>query len=67
MMHVWIYYPTILRVLYDAWIMSDRGGQPHVPQYDLQLKTKHYQVVHWFLKPIAQKMHLSSSVVVQGP
>ena len=27
MMHVWIYYPTILGVLYEAWTMSDRGGQ----------------------------------------
>ena len=32
---VCIYQSTVLGVLYEAQIMSDRGGQPHRQQYDL--------------------------------
>ena len=46
MMHVWIYHPTVLRVLYEAWTMSDRGGQPHKPQNDIQLHARYAQVYY---------------------
>ena len=45
-MHIQIYYPTVLRVLYEAWTMSDRGGQPHKPQNDIQLHARYAQVYY---------------------
>ena len=47
--------------------MSARGGQPHIPPYDLQLHQVHVQVIYWFLESIALTMYLISSTVVQGP
>ena len=52
MIPVWVYYPTVLGVLYRAWKIYEPGGQPHRSQQDLQLHTPHSLVVQWFLKPI---------------
>ena len=66
MIHVWICYSTVLLVLYEAWIISDRGETPHRPQYDIQLYPGHAQLLTWPSEKRAWTMYLISGVVVQG-
>ena len=65
-MQVWIYYPTTLGVLYEAWTMYDRGGSSHLLPHDHKLYPRHAQVLPWILEPRAWTMVLISGVVVQG-
>ena len=53
MINIWICYPTVLWVLYDAWTTSDRGESPHRPQHDLQLHPGHAQILPSLLKQIS--------------
>ena len=66
MTHVWICYPTVIWVLYEAWTISDRGGSPHTPLDDLQLHLRHAQLLPRFSKSRSWTVDLSSIVVVQG-
>ena len=46
MKQVWIWYPTVLWRLYDAYAMSNRGGSSHIPLYDLKLHPCAASVTH---------------------
>ena len=48
MTRVWICYPIVVWVLYDACATSDRGGSHQIPQHDLQLHPRHAQLLPWF-------------------
>ena len=66
MIRVWICYPTVLWVLYEVCISSDRGGAPSWwTQYHLQLHHIHAQLLPWILEP-TKSMDIISDVVVQG-
>ena len=63
----WIWYASILLVLYETWTMSDRGESSHRPPHDLQLHPRHTQLLPWILEePRAWTMLLISGVVVHG-
>jgi hypothetical protein len=67
MIYVWICYPTVLWVLYEAWTMSDRGGSPHRPRHDIQIHPWHTQPWPWISEdPRAWTMILIIGIVVQG-
>ena len=56
---VWICYSTVF------WVTTyDMGGSPHRPHHDLQLNSRHAQLLPWFSKSRAWTMHLTSGVVV---
>ena len=66
MIHGWIYYPTVLWLLYDACTTSDSGESPHIPLNNLWLNPGHAQLIPWFLDSRAWTVHLTSGEVVQG-
>ena len=51
----WIFYPTVLWVLYETWTTSDRGVSPHIPHHHLQLHPWHAHLLPLFLEPRAGK------------
>ena len=65
MIHVWICYPTVLWVSYEALTTSDMCGPPHIPQHDHKLHAGH-ALLHWLLDPRAWTMHITSGAVVRG-
>ena len=65
MTQVWIWYPTVIWVLYETWTTSDRGGSPHRPHHDLELHPRHAHLLPWILEPRACSMHVISGIVIQ--
>ena len=65
MIHIWIWYPTVLWVLYETWTMSDRGGSPHRPQDYIQLHTGNTCLLPWIQKKRVRTMYLSCGLGVQ--
>ena len=62
---VWIWYPTVLWVLYVAWTTLIKGGSSHRSQHDLKLHPRHTQMLPWFSDPITWTMNLTNVSVVK--
>ena len=66
MVGLWICYPNVVWVLYEACTKIHMDWSPHRSQHDLQLHSRHAQMSSWFSDPRAWAMYLTSVVVVHG-
>ena len=56
MIYVWICYPAVLLVLYEACSTYDRGKSRHRLKDDLQIYPRHAQVLCCFTMPFETKI-----------
>ena len=64
--YVSIWCVNVVWVLYQVWTTSDRGGSPHRPRHDLQLRSIQTQLLPWILQSRGWTMDLIRSVVVKS-
>ena len=66
MIKVWIWYPIIPWMLYEARTTSDMLGSPSRQHHDPKLHPRHTQLVPWILEIGAWTMALINGAVFQG-